>query len=68
MGLAEALARWEVWEGPAQDELNSLISEKGALVNVTWADVRKWRERGVRVTILPSKLVFPLRHPTPDTR
>ncbi|CAE7290082.1 unnamed protein product [Symbiodinium microadriaticum] len=57
----EALARWEVWEGPAQDELNSLISEKGALVNVTWADVRKWRERGVRVTILPSKLVFSIK-------
>ncbi|OLP99509.1 hypothetical protein AK812_SmicGene17923 [Symbiodinium microadriaticum] len=59
----EALARWEVWEGPAQDELNSLISEKGALVNVTWADVRKWRERGVRVTILPSKLVFSIKAP-----
>ena len=63
VGLAEALARWEVWEGPAQDELNSLISEKGALVNVTWADVRKWRERGVRVTILPSKLVFSIKAP-----
>ncbi|CAE7388004.1 RE1 [Symbiodinium sp. CCMP2592] len=52
-----------VWEGPAQDELNSLILEKGALVNVTWADVRKWRERGVRVTILPSKLVFSIKAP-----
>ena len=63
VGLAEALARWEVWEGPAQDELNSLILEKGALVNVAWADVRKWRERGVRVTILPSKLVFSIKAP-----
>ncbi|CAE7253843.1 RE1 [Symbiodinium sp. CCMP2592] len=63
VGLAEALARWEVWEGPAQDELNSLILEKGALVNVSWADVRKWRERGVRVTILPSKLVFSIKAP-----
>ena len=63
MGLAKALARWELWEGPAQDELNSLISEKSALVNITCDDVRKWQERGVRVTILPSKLVFSTKAP-----
>lgn len=58
----EVLKEWSLWEPPAQDEIDSLITEKQALKPLGKAElaivVKEAEEQGIRIEYIPSKGVY----------
>ena len=58
----EVLKEWSLWEPPAQDEIDSLITEKQALKPLGKAElaivVKEAEEKGIRIEYIPSKGVY----------
>ena len=58
----EVAREWLKWKPSAEDEVNSLLVEKNAMVPLTADQVRDFidqaKKRGLEVELIPSKLVF----------
>lgn len=69
---AEASRDWNLWKPASQDEVDSLLFEKEALKKIdskTFKAIEKdAKEKGKKVELIPSKLVFTKKPSAPPHR
>ncbi|CAE7311080.1 GIP [Symbiodinium natans] len=56
--LQEVYKHFHLWRKAAEQELQSLIEEKGAFKRASLADLKRLEERGTKVVMVPGKAIF----------
>ena len=60
---AQVMAEWDLWEPATQVELDGLIHDKEALECTTQQGLEIMKDRGHKITLIPSKVIYSVKAP-----
>ena len=60
---AQVMAEWELWSPSTEIEVNGLINDKQALERSTQTELNHLQAQGVKITLIPSKVIHSLKAP-----